>query len=351
MTFQERLNRLAAPRLDWYDVNKRELPWRGAPDPYAVWVSEIMLQQTRVAAVIPYYQRFMAQLPTVADLAAVPEDQLLKLWEGLGYYSRARNLQKAAKVICEEYGGQFPVDYARLVKLPGIGDYTAGAIASIAFGRAVPAVDGNVLRVAARIGGIAEDILDPKVRKEFRRRMEEATPHDRPGAFNQALMDLGATICLPNGMPLCDSCPVRQLCAAREQGTQAQLPLRKKKAPRRREELTIYLLINQGKVALRRRSEDGLLAGLWEFPHVPGTLEDSAAAVPVENWGLQIVDWRKKLTARHIFTHVEWHMTGYLVDVRGCDMADFTWADREELENYAIPSAFAKYLEEAKRSL
>jgi len=351
MTVQERLNRLAAPLLDWYDVNKRELPWRGAPDPYAVWVSEIMLQQTRVAAVIPYYQRFMAQLPTVADLAAVPEERLLKLWEGLGYYSRARNLQKAAKVICEEYGGQFPADYARLVKLPGVGDYTAGAIASIAFGQAVPAVDGNVLRVAARVGGVAEDILDPKVRAKFRQWMVEALPPERPGGFNQALMDLGAMVCLPNGAPLCDSCPVRQLCAARERGVQAQLPVRKKKAPRRREELTVYLLISQGKVALRRRPEDGLLAGLWEFPHVPGTLEDSAATAPVENWGLRIVDWRKKIAARHIFTHVEWHMTGYLVDVRGCDMADFTWADREELENYAIPSAFAKYLEEAKRSL
>ena len=356
MTVQERLDRLAEPLLDWYGQNRRDLPWRapgagGRPDPYAVWVSEIMLQQTRVAAVIPYYRRFMEALPTAADLARVPEERLLKLWEGLGYYSRARNLKRAAQVILERWDGRFPDTYEDLITLPGGGDYTAGAVASIAFGRRVPAVDGNVLRVAARVGGVREDVLDPGVRRRFREWMAHATPADRPGAFNQALMDLGATVCLPNGAPLCGGCPLRDLCAAREAGEQEHLPLRKKKPPRRREELTVYLLVDRGRTALRRRPEEGLLAGLWEFPHVPGTLDEAAAAAPLAAWGLRAVDWRERIAARHIFTHVEWHMTGYLVEVRGGDRAGFTWADRAALEDYAVPSAFAKYLAAVRKAL
>lgn len=354
MTVQERLEGIAAPLLAWYDVNHRRLPWRreeGAADPYAVWVSEIMLQQTRVAAVIPYYQRFMAELPTVADLAQVSEERLMKLWEGLGYYSRARNLRRAAQAIRDLWDSRFPETYEDLLTLPGVGDYTAGAIASIAFGQPVPAVDGNVLRVAARVGGVHEDILDPKVRGRFREWMVRAIPADRPGAFNQALMDLGAMVCLPNGAPLCGECPVRHLCAAQEAGEQEQLPLRKKKPPRRREELTVYLLLNQGRVALRRRPEEGLLAGLWEFPHVSGSLEEKAAAGPLESWGLRVVDWRERVAARHIFTHVEWHMTGYLAEVRGTDSAGFVWADVAQLEQCAIPSAFAKYLKVIRKAL
>ena len=211
----QQLKALPPPLLAWYDQNRRVLPWREEVSPYRTWVSEIMLQQTRVTAVLPYFARFMEALPTVEALAAADEQQLMALWQGLGYYSRARNLQKAARVIVEEHGGVFPDTYEGLTALPGVGDYTAGAIASIAFGRPVPAVDGNVLRLAARLAGHDGNVLEPKVRALFRRWMAEVIPHDRPGAFNQALMDLGAMVCLPNGEPLCGDCPARDFCAAR----------------------------------------------------------------------------------------------------------------------------------------
>ena len=347
---QARLDAMAAPLLAWYDVNKRTLPWRGTRDPYQIWVSEVMLQQTRVAAVIPYYQRWMAELPDVAALAAVEEEKLLKLWEGLGYYSRARNLKKAAEVILSQHGGQFPRHYGELLKLPGIGEYTAGAVASIAFGERVSAVDGNVLRVAARMALLEGDIMDQQVRREMRQRMNQATPSDRPGDFNQALMDLGATVCLPSGAPDCGVCPLSPACAARAAGRQHALPVRSKKAPRRVEEMTVFLLLCRGRAALRKRDEAGLLAGLWEFPHVPGTLDESQAGTVLAAWGLNPLDWRQKIEAKHIFTHVEWRMTGYLLDVRGAQGA-FTWADRTELEGMAVPSAFGKYLKEVHRAL
>ena len=347
MDRQRRLEAIAEPLLAWYDKNKRDLPWRGTRDPYKVWVSEIMLQQTRVAAVLPYYRRWMEELPTTADLAAVEEERLMKLWQGLGYYSRARNLQKAAQTIMTDHGGRFPDTYEALVKLPGVGDYTAGAVASIAFGRPVPAVDGNVLRVAARVADIRENIMDTKVRKSFRAWMEAAMPQDRPGEYNQALMDLGATVCLPNGRPDCGQCPLSGLCEAHRLGIEEELPLRAKKAPRRVEEMTVYLLVRSGEIALRKRPKSGLLAGLWEFPHVPGALSEAEAGKAVEDWGLTAMDWQKKIMAKHIFTHVEWHMTGYLLTVRG-ECPGLAWADRERLEEMAVPSAFARYLQEAK---
>lgn len=348
MTEKQRiLNQMAQPLLDWYGVNKRDLPWRGTRDPYCVWVSEIMLQQTRVAAVLPYYRRWMEALPDVEALAAVDEERLMKLWQGLGYYSRARNLRKAAQVIAAEYGGRFPDTYEELLKLPGVGDYTAGAVASIAFGRPVPAVDGNVLRVAARAADIRDNIMDAKTRKAFRAWMEAAMPQDRPGEYNQALMDLGATVCLPNGRPDCGRCPLVDLCEAHRLGIEEQLPVRAKKAARRAEEMTVYLLIRDGAVALRKRPQPGLLAGLWEFPHVPGTLGEAEAGGPVEAWGLTAMDWKRKISAKHVFTHVEWHMTGYLLTVKG-ECSGFTWADREGLEEMAVPSAFARCLEAAR---
>lgn len=237
-----------------------------------------------------------------------------------------------------------------LLNLPGVGDYTAGAVASIAFGQAVPAVDGNVLRVAARTAGDDGDILDPRVRRQFRSWMAEAMPADRPGEFNQALMDLGATICLPNGAPDCARCPLAALCEAKRLGLQDALPVRRKKAARRVEELTVYLLIRDNRVALRRREETGLLAGLWEFPHVPGSLGEEQAGAPLSAWGVTALEWWKKLEAKHIFTHVEWRMTGYLLRAAG-EGTGFAWADRAELEALAVPSAFARYLEEARRAL
>ena len=341
---------LPAQLLPWYQENRRALPWREDRQAYHVWISEIMLQQTRVAAVMPYYRAWMEELPTAEALAAVSEERLMKLWQGLGYYSRARNLQRAARMIVEKFGGRFPETYSDLLSLPGVGDYTAGAVASIAFGQAVPAVDGNVLRVAARVADIREDIMDPRVRASFRAMMEAAMPAERPGAFNQALMDLGAMVCLPNGAPECGRCPLAGLCEANRLGMQSQLPVRRKKAARRVEEMTVYLLVRRGRIALRRRADAGLLAGLWEFPHVPGILEDEEAGRPLADWGLTALEWRKRLAAKHIFTHVEWHMAGYLLEVEG-DGPDFTWADRAGLEALAVPSAFGKFLEEALRAL
>ena len=294
MKREERLRAMAVPLLAWYDENKRDLPWRGDhPDPYQVWVSEIMLQQTRVAAVMPYYRAWMEELPTVEALAAADEERLMKLWQGLGYYSRARNLQRAARMIVENFGGRFPESRSDLLSLPGVGEYTAGAVASIAFGRQVPAVDGNVLRVAARVADIREDIMDTKVRASFQALMEAAMPADRPGIFNQALMDLGAMVCVPKAAPECRRCPLAELCEANRLGVQSQLPVRRKKTARRVEELTVYLLLQDGKAALRQREDRGLLAGLWEFPHVPGELEEANAAGPVENWGLTPLEWKK----------------------------------------------------------
>ncbi len=341
---------MAGPLLAWYGANKRTLPWRGTRDPYQVWVSEVMLQQTRVAAVIPYYQRWMEELPTVHALAEVDSGRLMKLWQGLGYYSRARNLQKAAQVVVSDYGGEFPQGFQELLKLPGVGDYTAGAIASIAFGLPVPAVDGNVLRVAARVAAVRENILDPGVRKIFRAWMEEAVSRQAPGEYNQALMDLGATVCLPNGAPNCGHCPLSEICEANRLGIQNSLPVRAKKPKRRVEDLTVYLLLRDGRIALRRRPDHGLLAGLWEFPHVSGVLGEKAAAAPVEDWGLIPLNWQEKIEAKHIFTHVEWHMTGYLLEVKGC-CAGFFWASLEELDSLAVPSAFAKYLAAARAAL
>ena len=275
----------------------------------------------------------------------------MKLWQGLGYYSRARNLQRAAKVIVEELDGRFPDTWEGLRKLPGVGDYTAGAVASIAFGRRVPAVDGNVLRVAARVADIRENIMDTKVRRRLSELMAAAVPSDRPGTYNQALMDLGATVCLPNGKPLCDACPLSTLCEAHRLGLEEALPVREKKASRRVEELTVYLLVRDGRVALRKRPDRGLLAGLWEFPHVSGCLGEDAAGEPVAGWGLTPLEWRERLAARHIFTHVEWRMTGYLLTVSGPGPEEFFWADREALVGLAVPSAFGRLLEKIKEIL
>jgi len=266
----EPLEQLTIPLLEWYRDNARRLPWREDPTPYHVWVSEIMLQQTRVAAVLGYYARFLEELPDVAALAAVEEERLLKLWQGLGYYNRARNLQAAARQIMEKHGGVFPADYAAVRALKGVGDYTAGAICSIAFGLPVPAVDGNVLRVVARICGDDGDITTPAMKKRVSAALEEIIPLQAAGEFTQAMMELGATVCLPNGAPLCAQCPAREFCVARREERTAQLPVKAPKKARRTEERTVWLIFHRGKVALRRRPEKGLLAGLWEFPNEVG---------------------------------------------------------------------------------
>ena len=325
---------LVIPLLSWYNDNQRDLPWRRDPTAYHVWLSEIMLQQTRVAAVLDYYRRFLTVLPCVADLAGCAEETLMKLWQGLGYYSRARNLQKAARVIMEVHGGEFPSDYAAIRALPGVGDYTAGASASIAFGQPRAAVDGNVLRVLSRVTANPQDITAQATKRACAAAVEEILPVRTPGAFNQALMELGATVCLPNGAPLCDRCPLRQFCLAYERDLTAALPRKAPKKARRVEERRVYLIFSGNRVALRRRAETGLLAGLWEYPN-----EVSPAAPPVAGR----VDFAR--TAKHIFTHIEWHMTAYTVQAESDALPDgWVWADRAELaEKYSVPNAFQAF--------
>ncbi len=332
--------RLPEALLRWYDGAKRDLPWRRDRDPYRIWVSEIMLQQTRVAAVLGYFARFMEAFPTVEALAAAPEEQLMKLWQGLGYYSRARNLQKAARQIVEDYGGQFPRDYASLRALAGVGDYTAAALASIAFGQPLPAVDGNLLRVTARVLGDRTDITTTQGKKHFTQALREIIPLQDPGRFNQAMMDLGAMVCLPNGAPLCEKCPAAEFCVAHREGIAGELPVKPPKKARRVEERTVWFLFRAGKVALRKRPAKGLLAGLWEYPNAL-----AGEGSPLSLWGLETGEPAFAGTGTHIFTHVEWRMTAQRCEVRGEDLPEgWVWADRAHLrDRYAVPSAFASF--------
>lgn len=340
---QEQMKALPGLLLPWFRENARALPWRQDREPYRVWLSEIMLQQTRVEAVKGYYARFLQALPDVFALAEAPEEQLLKLWEGLGYYNRARNLQKAARLVAYEKNGVFPDTYEGLLALPGVGEYTAGAVASICFDRPCAAVDGNVLRVLSRYladGGAAEE-----QKKRFRRALEAVYPPGQCGAFTQALMELGAAICLPNGAPLCEGCPLAERCAAKKQGDPREYPRREAKKPRRRQTRTVFLLDCGGRLAICQRPPRGLLAGLWQLPDLEGTLTPEQALAQVRRWGLQPSDLRSQRQRKHIFTHVEWDMTGYEIAVAG-EGGPFLWVTRQALaQQYALPTAFRQFLE------
>lgn len=335
---------IVAPLLAWYDEGHRDLPWRAVPTPYRVWVSEIMLQQTRVEAVRGYFDRWMQALPDIPALAAADEAVYMKLWEGLGYYSRVRNLHRAAVEVCEQYGGELPADYARLLALPGVGEYTAGAIASIAFGLPVPAVDGNVLRVAARLDNDLTPITDAGYKKQTRARFAALMPADRPGDLNQALMELGATVCLPNGAPRCADCPLQHLCLGCHHGNAAMLPVRAAKKARRVENRTVLLTRCGPLVGIRRRPAKGLLAGLWELPALAGHLspEETRAALAAQGWQVQkLLSLRP---AKHIFTHVEWHMNGYYIEL-AAPPDGLTFVSPAALRaDYALPSAFRAFL-------
>ncbi|MBQ2939337.1 MAG: A/G-specific adenine glycosylase [Clostridia bacterium] len=342
--------RAAVPQLlGWYRSVRRPLPFRESPTPYRVWVSEVMLQQTRIEAALPYFERFMQTLPTVADLAAASEDTLLKLWEGLGYYSRVRNLQKAAVILCRDYGGKLPADYDELLALPGIGEYTAGAIASIAYGLPVPAVDGNVLRVFARLTNCAEDVMKTPVRRRMREWVTAVMPPES-GLFNEAVMELGETVCLPNTTPRCEICPLAAVCAARAAGTAADLPVRSQPKERRIEQKTVVLVFTDEttpRVWLRKRPEKGLLSGLWEFPTLEGTLTPSEAAAVL---GLSPETAGSLPPAKHVFSHIEWQMTGVKLVVKPFDPPAGTvlvTAD-EQAAAYALPGAFAAYTKQLK---
>ncbi|MCI8401627.1 MAG: A/G-specific adenine glycosylase [Lachnospiraceae bacterium] len=341
----------AAPVLaDWYRENGRALPWRQDRDAYKIWISEIMLQQTRIEAVKPYYARFMEELPDLSALAQVEEDRLLKLWEGLGYYSRARNLKKCAMEVTERWGGQLPADYEALKRLPGIGPYTAGAIASMAYGIPVPAVDGNVLRVLSRLLADSADIGQASVKREAERLLTDCLPKDRPGDFNEGIMELGETICIPNGRPSCNDCPLKTLCLAVRQGIQEELPVKTPKRARRREQRTVLLLQYETEssglvTGIRKRPEDGLLAGLYELPSLPGEMTQEEIRRTLSERGVDAREIREAGKARHIFSHVEWDMTGYVVRLdRLPDPGDLIFVEKAQVkEDYALPAAFRAF--------
>ena len=334
--------------LNWFYANQRVLPFRTDPSPYHVWLSEIMLQQTRVSAALPYYERFLAALPDIPALAACEEEKLHKLWEGLGYYSRVRNLQKAAKIVCEQYGGQLPADYDALRALPGIGDYTAGAIASISFGIPVPAVDGNVLRVFSRLYNDPSVTTDPAVKKAFTVRVMEHQPPAAPGDYNQALMELGALVCVPNGAPLCEKCPLAGLCKARAAGTALELPRKAAPKPRKLEPVTVVLAESPEGFLLQQRPEKGLLAGLWQPVLWEGeVLPEAEILARLRAMGLDTGSAAPEAlpAAKHIFSHIEWHMNGIRLAVpQQSAPAGCVWAGREALQNeYTLPGAFKAY--------
>lgn len=351
------LAKLVEPLQNWFSGNARILPWREDPTPYYVWVSEIMLQQTRVEAVKPYFERFIRELPDVGSLAECPEDQLLKLWEGLGYYNRVRNLKTAAQQIMQDNAGVIPDDYQELLQLKGIGHYTAGAIISIAYGQPYPAVDGNVLRVISRVTADDSDIMKQSVRTHMEEKLTDLMQNDScgviPRVFNQALMELGATVCLPNGDPHCQDCPWRELCVAREQGRMKELPVKKKAKERRIEKRTVLIVRDGDKVAIHKRPDKGLLAGLYELPNCEGSYHPKQVVEYVKMQGYEPLRVQKLKPAKHIFSHVEWHMSGYIVWVESLELKgslqeknDWMFVDAEDaIEQYAIPAAFARYAE------
>lgn len=337
--------------LKWYDTNRRVLPWREEPTPYRVWVSEIMLQQTRVEAVKAYYERFMRMLPDIKALAEAEEEELLKLWEGLGYYNRVRNMQKAAKRIMVEYGGEMPDTYEELLLLEGIGSYTAGAIASIAYKRVSPAVDGNVLRVISRVRRDGRLISDVKVRKSVEDDLRDVMPGERPGDFNQALMELGACVCIPNGAPHCNECPLDKICMAHQTGEESNYPKKADAKPRTVEKKTILVIQDEDRIVLQKRPDTGLLAGMYEFPSLDGFHTAKEVCAYLEHNGMKIIRIRALEKATHIFTHKEWHMKGFLIRVDelekgmpGADTKNWLYvAPKNTKHKYPIPKAFAAY--------
>lgn len=342
------LSVIVEPLLAWFSQNARILPWREEPTPYRVWVSEIMLQQTRVEAVKPYFERFMKELPTVEALSECSQERLLKLWEGLGYYNRVKNMQVAAKTVMEEYNGRLPKEKAELMKLKGIGSYTAGAISSIAYGMPNSAVDGNVLRVISRVCEEEGDVLKDSVKRQFERKLDEIMPKGRASQFNQALMELGAKVCIPNGTPLCEECPLENMCQGRKHNSWKQYPVKKKEKPRRIEERTVFVILQKDSVALRKRPEKGLLSGMYEFPNVLGKLTKEQAGIWLREQGIPFHKLVVLKDAKHIFSHIEWHMTGYLVVVEEfMEVNTASFVSIEDMErDYAIPTAFEAYVKE-----
>ena len=345
MEKQNIYTQIPAALLPWYAEHRRDLPWRKDKDPYHIWLSEIMLQQTRVEAVKGYYSRFLDALPDIASLANADDEQLHKLWEGLGYYSRVRNLKKAANQIMELHNGVFPKTHREVSELAGIGPYTSGAICSIAYDLPTPAVDGNVLRVISRLTDDDTPIDQPSFRKQIAENLAAVYPA-QAGDFTQALMELGATICGPNRTPDCANCPCKVFCRGFQNGTAENLPVKKAKPRRRVEEKTVLILSCNGTYALCKRPNTGLLAGLWEFPNASGKLEIAEAISIVEEKGLKIDNIIRQVEKKHIFTHIEWHMCGIYMELKESG-GDFVWLDRETItQEAALPTAFRQFWEE-----
>ena len=338
-------SRLPDALLPWYEENKRDLPWRADREPYHIWVSEIMLQQTRVEAAKGYYERFLKVVPTVDALASVEDDTLHKLWEGLGYYSRVRNMKKAAQLIIEKHNGKFPERYADILALPGVGEYTAGAVSSIAYDLPTPAIDGNVLRVIARLTNYSDPIDASAFKKTVQSKLSAIYPQ-RAGDFTQALMELGATVCGPNRTPNCIDCPCVAFCVGYKCGTAESLPVKTPKRERRIEERTVFILSCDGHYALQKRDAKGVLANLWQFPNVIGKLDVPAAMNVVERFGLKPKEILRTVERKHIFTHIEWRMCGVYMEV--CEMSSgFVWVTAEQIEKeMALPTAFRQFWEE-----
>ena len=344
---QEQLKEIVQPIVSWYRENKRQLAWRENVSAYRVWVSEIMLQQTRVEAVKPFYDRFLKELPTVKDLAEAEEDKLLKLWEGLGYYNRVRNMQKAAVQVMEEFHGEFPKTYEEVLSLSGIGNYTAGAICSFAYGIPKPAVDGNVLRVISRVIASGEDIMKPAVRTKIEYMLDGVIPKDSASDFNQGLIELGALICTPKGLAKCEKCPLGSVCQAKKENKVEELPVKAKTKERRIENRTVFVFRDGENIAIRKRKSKGLLAGLYEFPNEEGHFTEDEVISYSKTKGLYPMRIKKLGEAKHVFSHVEWHMTGYAVHVdeleKSCEK-DMLFIHPEEIQKeYPIPSAFEYY--------
>lgn len=332
--------------LRWYDEEARVLPWRSKPTPYRVWISEMMLQQTRVETVIPYFHRFIHEIPDVSALADIDEDRLLKLWQGLGYYSRALNLKKAAMIIQSEYDGQIPSDRKTLQKLPGIGPYSAGAISSIAFQQVETLMDGNVLRVIARLNGIDEDIGEKQTQKRIQNVLEEFIAIKRPGDFNQALMELGATRCLPNGAPLCNRCPMADACVANLENRTVEIPVRTPKKSREIQNQTVLVLCHNHTYGIEKRNQTGLLAKMWTFPMIEGHLTENECIKRLQESEYAISRISALPATKHIFTHIEWKMIGYEVDIQTVEHNNLlTWVSKDQIDKeFAIPTAHAFYL-------
>ena len=344
----ENMKEMAKPLVEWYRKQKRDLPWREDINAYKVWVSEIMLQQTRVEAVKPYYARFLNAFPTIQDLAEAEEDLLLKMWEGLGYYNRVRNMQKAAQQVMVDYHGEFPSTYEEIRSLTGIGNYTAGAISSFAFGIPKPAVDGNVLRVISRLTASYEDIMKASVRERVEEELEELIPADGASDFNQGLIELGAIVCMPNGAPKCSECPLAHLCKAHERGFELELPVKRKAKERRIEKKTVFIFQDGDHVAIKKRPAKGLLAGLYELPNVEGHLTEDEAIQYSKQIGLSPLRIHKLEEGKHIFSHVEWQMIGYRIRVdeleKSC-RSKMLFIHPEEIQaEYPIPAAFETYV-------